>query len=146
MIREFNVVLFSVGIAVFPCEVIPAAGEYEARLLNAGGETLATSQPIHAEWPEFNLTLPTNHIAQDEVHPGLLSRYINKRITCKTQTGASPFSLDVSVAVIDSLPSFISQCFISFMPWNEAYTLFIPTLSVCAGLSAHQKEKTTQQN
>lgn len=89
--------LYFTGVVEFPCGVVITAGYFEARLYDPSGSVLATSILIEALWPKFNLTLPATHIAQQDTHPDLLTRYIDTRITCKVPDAISPFSLDVSI-------------------------------------------------
>ena len=95
--------MYIVGIVSFPCEAVLSPGYYEARLHGPSGSTLASSILIQAVWPQFNLTLPSTHIAQDDIHPQLITTYINTRVTCRvTAVGGviSPFSLDVSITSV----------------------------------------------
>ena len=120
----------------FPCEAILSPGYYEARLHGPSGSTLASSILIQAVWPQFNLTLPSTHIAQDDIHPQLITTYVNKRVTCRASAVGgviSPFSLDVSITSVcprHNTPwSVYTHLHVSQLLSNKYHTQFINCLN-----------------
>lgn len=45
--------------------------------------------------PTFNLTLPRQHVAQEDVHPVLTSRFVGKRVSCRPPTSEFEYKFEV---------------------------------------------------
>lgn len=56
---------------------------YKAQMFDGNGQVLSDPAVFTATWPRLNLTLPNSHIAQEDVHPALMTRLIDDKIACR---------------------------------------------------------------
>ncbi|XP_067948545.1 uncharacterized protein [Watersipora subatra] len=92
------------GIVQFPCYTILYPGVYDVKLFSSSGEVLplGKASQITAVWPQFSLTLPNKHIAQEATQLQLISVYLNQKITCRTQGRETSFYLEVQYSEEES--------------------------------------------
>jgi len=89
---------------MFDCGILSEAGKFVAQL-REGDRILTVSVPFSGVWPLYNLTLPPGHIAQEETHPTLTSKYVQRyteKVSCKPQT--TDISLEVSEVIVPNTP------------------------------------------
>lgn len=68
---------------------------YELRLLNEADVLISPPATFTAVNPIFNLTLPSKHTAQEDVHPTLNSRFLNRRVSCKPSSPKFEYKFEV---------------------------------------------------
>ncbi|KAF6024446.1 hypothetical protein EB796_017247 [Bugula neritina] len=83
------------GIVQFPCHTVTSPGSYIVKLHKADGTVITSTSYFNAVWPKFNLTIPSSHTAQEDIHPSLLSSPVGQDVACKTQPSELSFFLDV---------------------------------------------------